>query len=88
MDQINTTAAPALAADPNAAEEYERPKVHYVCGGKYKHPSIDFITHSCVVIDCGKDNTPDKDQMIRCIYCGYRIFYKKRDRALLQYEAR
>eukprot|EP00354_Favella_ehrenbergii_P011577 CAMPEP_0170467474 /NCGR_PEP_ID=MMETSP0123-20130129/11040_1 /TAXON_ID=182087 /ORGANISM="Favella ehrenbergii, Strain Fehren 1" /LENGTH=60 /DNA_ID=CAMNT_0010733851 /DNA_START=52 /DNA_END=234 /DNA_ORIENTATION=+ len=57
-------------ADPNAAnDEYERPKVHYVCG------------------DCGKDNQPDKD-MIRCIYCGYRIFYKKRDRALLQYEAR
>ena len=34
-------------------------------------------------VDCGKDNTPDKDAMIRCLYCNYRIFYKKRDRKLL-----
>ena len=39
-------------------------------------------------IGCGKDNKLDKDSVIRCIYCGHRIFYKKRERKLLQYEAR
>ena len=32
MEQVNTTMG-AAAADPNAMDEYERPKVHYVCGG-------------------------------------------------------
>lgn len=37
---------------------------------------------------CGKDVKLDKDSNIRCMYCGHRIFYKKRDRKLLQYNAR
>lgn len=37
---------------------------------------------------CGKDVKLDKDAGIRCIYCGHRIFYKKRERKLLQYSAR
>ena len=43
MDYQN--AAAAMAADPNAGEEFDRPKVHYVCGGKYHiivHPSHHF----------------------------------------------
>lgn len=40
------------------------------------------------MIGCGKDNKLDKDSVIRCIHCGHRIFYKKRERKLLQYEAR
>ena len=44
MDQITTSQQAALAADPNAAEEYERPKVHYVCGGKWQF--IDVMTPS------------------------------------------
>ena len=39
-------------------------------------------------IDCGKENTLDQKSVIRCIVCGHRIFYKKRERKLLQYEAR
>ena len=31
MDYQNT----AMMADANAGEEYDRPKVHYVCGGKF-----------------------------------------------------
>ena len=38
--------------------------------------------------DCGKENTLDQKSVIRCIVCGHRIFYKKRERKLLQYEAR
>jgi len=40
------------------------------------------------VLGCGKDNKLDKDSPIRCSHCGHRIFYKKRERKLLQYEAR
>ena len=39
-------------------------------------------------LDCGKENTLDQKSVIRCIVCGHRIFYKKRERKLLQYEAR
>jgi len=38
--------------------------------------------------ECGKDNTLDKETVIRCEFCAHRIFYKKRERKLLQYEAR
>lgn len=37
---------------------------------------------------CGKDNAFDGEQCVKCHSCGHRIFYKKRDRKLLQYEAR
>lgn len=37
---------------------------------------------------CGKDVKVDKDSGIKCMFCGHRIFYKKRDRKLLQYDAR
>lgn len=37
---------------------------------------------------CGKDNGLDENSAIRCYNCGHRIFYKKRERKLLQYEAR
>lgn len=37
---------------------------------------------------CGKDAKLDKDAGIRCQHCGHRIFYKKRERKLLQYTAR
>jgi len=37
---------------------------------------------------CGKDNALDENSVIRCFNCGHRIFYKKRERKLLQYEAR
>ena len=70
-----------LGMDPNADDNMV--KVHYVCGGKFDH-----VNESIFVLDCGKDNTLDKDTVIRCIYCGHRIFYKKRERKLLQYEAR
>ncbi|CDW74081.1 dna-directed rna polymerases and iii subunit rpabc4-like [Stylonychia lemnae] len=44
------------------------------------------VTYICG--GCGKDNKLDKDSVIRCTHCGHRIFYKKRERKLLQYEAR
>ena len=37
---------------------------------------------------CGKDNAFDGEQCVKCHTCGHRIFYKKRERKLLQYEAR
>ena len=37
---------------------------------------------------CGKDVKVDRDSGIKCLFCGHRIFYKKRDRKLLQYDAR
>lgn len=38
--------------------------------------------------NCGKDVYLDKLTGIVCQHCGHRIFYKKRDRKLLQYDAR
>jgi len=38
--------------------------------------------------NCGKDAQFDKDSGIRCTHCGHRIFYKKRERKPLQYDAR
>ena len=38
--------------------------------------------------NCGKDAKFDKDTGIRCVHCGHRIFYKKRERKPLQYDAR
>ena len=38
--------------------------------------------------NCGKDAHFDKDTGIRCKNCGHRIFYKKRERKPLQYDAR
>ncbi len=34
-------------------------------------------------IGCGKENKLDKDSVIRCIHCGHRIFYKKRERKMI-----
>lgn len=65
------------------AENREKPKVTYICGGKQLFPSVLILC-----LGCGKDNKLDKDSVIRCIHCGHRIFYKKRERKLLQYEAR
>ena len=47
-----------------------------------------FIIAEESCLDCGKENTLDQKSVIRCIVCGHRIFYKKRERKLLQYEAR
>ena len=37
---------------------------------------------------CGKDNVLSENNAIKCHNCAHRIFYKKRERRLLQYEAR
>jgi DNA-directed RNA polymerases I, II, and III subunit RPABC4 len=50
---------------------------------EYGRPKVHYVCGSC-----GKDNTLDKEAVIRCYNCGHRIFYKKRERKLLQYEAR
>ena len=78
-----------LSRDDNAnmlnapdGEENQMVKVQYVCGGK-----LDF-RFLYPFLDCGKENTLDQKSVIRCIVCGHRIFYKKRERKLLQYEAR
>lgn len=39
-------------------------------------------------VGCGKENKFDRDSVLRCLHCGHRIFYKKRDRAIMQYLAR
>lgn len=44
------------------------------------------VTYTCG--GCGKDVKIDKDSGIRCYHCSHRIFYKKRERKLLQYNAR
>ena len=62
----------------DAPDDFDRPKVYYICGGKES-----FFDH----IDCGKEQ-PLESQVIRCCFCEHRIFYKKRERKLLQYEAR
>jgi DNA-directed RNA polymerases I, II, and III subunit RPABC4 len=50
------------------------------------------MDHTAAVIyvcgKCGKDNKLDGEAVIKCISCGGRIFYKKRERKLIQYEAR
>ena len=69
--------------DPNE-EEYEKVRVHYVCAGKLNNQ----INSNSFLLDCGKDNTLDKDAVVICMFCRHRIFYKKRERKLLQYEAR
>lgn len=58
----------------------DRPRVSYICGGK----RFAWVTEE----GCGKTNALDKETIIRCISCGHRIFYKQRERKLLQYEAR
>jgi DNA-directed RNA polymerase I, II, and III subunit RPABC4 len=50
---------------------------------EHGHPKVHYVCGSC-----GKDNTLDDQTVIRCHSCGHRIFYKKRERKLLQYEAR
>lgn len=37
---------------------------------------------------CGKENEFKSKDELRCIGCGYRIFYKKRLAEGMQYEAR
>jgi len=37
---------------------------------------------------CGKDVKIDKETGIRCSHCSHRIFYKKRERKCIQYQAR
>jgi DNA-directed RNA polymerase I, II, and III subunit RPABC4 len=50
---------------------------------EFGRPKVHYVCGSC-----GKDNTLDENAVIRCYNCGHRIFYKKRERKLLQYEAR
>lgn len=58
-------------------------------GGQFENqdehgrPKVHYVCGSC-----GKDNVLDENAVIRCSSCGHRIFYKKRERKLLQYEAR
>lgn len=56
--------------DPNAMDDFDGPRVQYVCG------------------NCGKESTLDNNAHVRCFHCNHRIFYKKRERKLLQYECR
>lgn len=44
------------------------------------------VTYVCG--SCGKNNKLDQGSVIKCSFCGHRILYKKRERKLLQYEAR
>ena len=37
---------------------------------------------------CGRTAKIDNSAGIRCQHCGHRIFYKKRERKMLQYNAR
>ena len=62
-------------------EDFDRPKVYYICGGK------PFVYVIVIRLECGKEQ-PLESQVIRCCFCEHRIFYKKRERKLLQYEAR
>jgi DNA-directed RNA polymerase subunit RPC12/RpoP len=32
---------------------------------------------------CGKDNKLDSEAVVKCLTCGGRIFYKKRERKLI-----
>ena len=44
------------------------------------------VTYICA--NCGRDNELKADDLVRCKHCSYRVLYKKRDRELMQYEAR
>ena len=70
--------------DPNAGEDYDGPRVQYVCGGKY----LSSHWQDDGGLDCGKESALDNNAHVRCFHCNHRIFYKKRERKLLQYEAR
>ena len=37
---------------------------------------------------CGKENEFKAKDQLRCLKCGYRVFYKKRLAEGMQYEAR
>jgi DNA-directed RNA polymerase subunit RPC12/RpoP len=43
----------------------------------------DDIASEYICGNCGKNVKLDKDAEIKCHHCGYRIFYKKRDRKML-----
>ena len=68
--------------------EYSRPgtEANAIAGevnDEFGRPKVHYVCGSC-----GKDNTFEKESVIKCYNCAHRIFYKKRDRKLLQYEAR
>lgn len=73
MDNINTTGGHNIDDDLNLQNQM----------ALEQGPSTVYICGSC-----GKDVKVDKDSGIKCLHCGHRIFYKKRDRKLLQYDAR
>ena len=61
-------------------EGREKPKVSYNCGG--------MLLDDLYFVGCGKENKLDRDSVIRCMFCSHRIFYKKREKKILQYLAR
>jgi DNA-directed RNA polymerase subunit RPC12/RpoP len=65
--------------DDDDIEGRDKPKVSYICGGNIAELKI---------IGCGKENKFDKDSVIRCMFCSHRIFYKKREKKIIQYLAR
>eukprot|EP00884_Botryococcus_braunii_P011463 jgi/Botrbrau1/20317/Bobra.0006s0001.1 len=41
-----------------------------------------------ICANCGQEGVMGPSDVIRCRECGYRILYKKRTKAIVQFEAR
>jgi DNA-directed RNA polymerase subunit RPC12/RpoP len=74
FDSFNTTGMPVDSTSNLATQ--------YVCGSKYLYITRIFY------LDCGSDNEIKPKENIQCKECNGRIFYKKRTRRVVQYEAR
>jgi DNA-directed RNA polymerase subunit RPC12/RpoP len=56
-------------------------------GGQQDYEERPAVLYVCG--KCGKDHKLDHDtNVIKCPFCAGRIFYKKRERKLIQYESR
>ena len=73
---IMETAPSAPTGQPTTTTPTE---VTYICGGNLI---------SWWELGCGREVTIKPKQSLRCTNCGFRIFYKKRTRTPMQFEAR
>jgi DNA-directed RNA polymerase I, II, and III subunit RPABC4 len=61
----------------NAIPDYSQTATVYICGSKYN-----------LILACGNENELRPKDNIICRECNGRIFYKKRTRKIVQFEAR
>jgi DNA-directed RNA polymerase subunit RPC12/RpoP len=77
----NLSMSGGLEEDLDGARR-EMAKIAYICGGNCSAKNETWF------IGCGREQKLDRESLVRCMHCSHRIFYKKRERKLLQYLAR